>query len=45
MLFDVNIGSLKNKRDGLNFVTQTWTWLMNMMIEKPLTDGVDLSVK
>ena len=32
-LFDVNIDSLKNMRDVLNFVTKTWRWLKNVMIQ------------
>ena len=44
MLFDVNIGSLKNISDGLNFVTQTWRWLTNVMIQTPFADGVGLIV-
>ena len=44
-LFDVSIGSWKNISDGLDFVTQTWRWLTNVMIQMPFTDGVDLSVK
>ena len=44
-LFDVNIGSWKNMSDGLNFVTQTWSWLTNVLIQMLFLDGVDLSVK
>ena len=44
-LFDVSTSSLKNISDGLNFVTQTWRWLTNVMIQMPFTNGVDLSVK
>ena len=44
MLFDVNIGSLKNISDDLNFVTQTWRWLTNVMIQTPFADGVGLIV-
>ena len=37
-LFDVNIGSWKNKDDGLNFVTQKWRWVTNVMIQTPFTN-------
>ena len=39
MLFDVSTGSLKNISNGLNFVTQTWRWLANVMIQTPFIDG------
>ena len=44
-LYDVNIDSLKNISDGLNFFTQTWRWLTNAMIQMPFTDGTSSSVK
>ena len=44
-LFDVNIDSLKNISDGLNFVFQTWRWLTNTMIQTPFTNGTGSSVK
>ena len=44
MLFDVNIDSLKNIRDGLNFVTQTWRLLKNVMIQMLFIDGTDSRV-
>ena len=44
-VFDGNIDSWKNISDGLNFVTQTWRWLTNAMIQTPFTDGTGLSVK
>ena len=44
-LFDVSTGSWKNISDGLNFVTQTWRWLTNAMIQMPFIDGTGLSVK
>ena len=31
---------VKNIRNGLNFVTQTWRWLTNGMIQMPFTDGL-----
>ena len=45
MLFDVSTGSWKNISDGLDFVTQTWRWPTNVMIQTQFTVGVDLSVK
>ena len=33
MLFNVNIGRWKNTNDGSDFVTQTWRWLTNVMIQ------------
>ena len=44
-LFDVYIDSLKNISDGLNFVTQAWRWLTNVMIQTPFTDGTGSKVK
>ena len=44
-LFGVSTGSLKNISNELNFVTQTWRWLTNVMIQAPFTDGTGLSVK
>ena len=44
-LFDVSTSSWKNISDGLNFVTQAWRWLTNVMIQTLFIDGVDLSVK
>ena len=39
MLFDANIDSLKNIRDVLNFVTQTWRRLAGVMIQMLFIDG------
>ena len=39
MLFDASTSSLKNISDGLNFVTQTWRWLMNAMIQTSFIYG------
>ena len=44
-LFDANMDSLKNIRDGLNFVTQTWRRLTEMMIQMPLIDETYLRMK
>ena len=44
-LFDVSTDSWKNIGDGVGFVTQTWRWPTNVMIQTPFTDDVDLSVK
>ena len=44
-LFDVSTGSLKNISDGLSFVTQTWRWSTNVMIQTSFTDGVSLTGK
>ena len=44
-LFDASISSRKNVNDGLDFVTQIYRWLTNVMIQTQFTDGVDLSVK
>ena len=44
-LFDVSTSSFKNINDGLNFVTQTWRWLTNVIIQRPFPDGTGLSVK
>ena len=35
-LFNVNIDSLKNISDCLNFATQTWRWLRNGIIKMPI---------
>ena len=43
-LFDVSTDSLKNINEGLNFVTQTWRWVTNVMIQTPFTDGTGLRV-
>ena len=45
MLFDVSTGSLRNISDDLNFVTQIWRCLTNVMIQTQFTDGVDLSMR
>ena len=44
-LFDVNIGSLKNIRDVLNFVTQAWRRLPVVMIQIPFINGTYSSAK
>ena len=44
-LFDVNIDSLKNIRDVLNFVTQTWSRLTNVMTQMLFIDEIDSRVK
>ena len=44
-LFDVSTSSWKNINDGLNFVTQTWRRLTNVMIKTPFNDETGLSVK
>ena len=38
-------GSWKNISGGLNFVTQTWRWLTNAMIQMPCTNWTGLNVK
>ena len=35
----------KNINDGLNFVTKTWTWLTNVMIQIPFNDETGLNMK
>ena len=40
-LFDVNVDRLKNTRDVLNFVTQTWKRLTNVIIQMLFIDGTD----
>ena len=44
-LFVVNIDSFKKISDGLNFVTQTWGWMTNAMIQMSFIDGTGLSMK
>ena len=44
-LFDVSTSSLKNISDGLNFVTQTWRWLTNAMIQMLFIGGTGSSEK
>ena len=44
-LFDVSTDSLKNISDGLNFVTQEWRCLSNVMIQMPFTYGTGSSKK
>ena len=44
-LFDVSTVSWKTITNGLNFVTQTWGWLTNTMIQTPFTYGTYSSVK
>ena len=44
-LFDVSTCSLKNIRDGLSFVTQTWRWLTNAMIQMLFIGGTGSSEK
>ena len=44
-LFDVNIDSLKNRKNVLNFVTQTCKSPAGVMIETLFTDGTYLRVK
>ena len=36
---------LENIIDDLNFITQAWKWLTNVMIQTSFTDGTGLSVK
>ena len=44
-LFGASISSFKNISNGLNFVTQAWSCLINVMIQTPFADGIGLSVK
>ena len=44
-LFDVSTSSLKNISNGLNFVTQTWRWLTNAMIQMLFIGGTGSSEK
>ena len=44
-LFDVSTGSWKKKSDDLNFITQVWRWLTNVINQAPFTDDVDLNAK
>ena len=39
-LFNVSTSSLINISDGISFVTQTWRWLTNVMIQTPFTKQV-----
>ena len=44
-LFAVNIDSLKNISDDLNFVTQAWMWLINVTIQMLFIGETGSSVK
>ena len=45
MLFDVNVDSLKNIRDVLTFITQTWRRPAGVMIQMLFIDGTYSSIK
>ena len=44
-LFDVSTSSWKNISNDLDFVTQSWWWLTNSIIQTPFTNGTGSSVK